>query len=127
LTARRSQHAVGAFAVVFAIVITLGVSCNGFREDEIECEQAVVHLRECCPGFRASAVSCTYSDHVDCSDNLTSREYPALNLEESECLQRKSCADLVSTGACTRAQEAKPVIIEVDGGGRPIPSSVCTP
>ena len=95
----------GVAAIVTAIVISLGVSCNGFREDEIECEQAVVHLRDCCPGFKASAVDCSYSEETGC-DNVTHYTFPAISIADSQCLQQKSCAELVD-GYCAQAQSAQ--------------------
>ena len=40
--------------IVAAVVLGLAVSCDGFREDEFECERAAAHLRDCCPGFEPS-------------------------------------------------------------------------
>ena len=104
----RSGRAGGVIFVVVGVVLGLAVSCSGFREDEIECEQAVVRLRDCCPGFDTRKVDCSYSDQLDCSDNVTGRTYPALSIDDSQCVQRKSCADLIADEACTRGQAAKP-------------------
>lgn len=130
-----SRRTVAVAAVVFGIIINLGVSCNGFREDEIECEQAISHIQACCPGFRAKEIDCSYSDRIDCNDNVTGAEYPALSIEDSECLQNKTCAQLIDNGDCTRAQAAKKRVTSVpstDGGARPNssaptpgPSKVC--
>jgi hypothetical protein len=116
-------------ALVVGVIITLGVSCNGFREDEIECEQSVARLEECCPGFRAHDLSCEYIERVDCSDNVTSREFPALSLEDSRCVQKKTCAVLVESGVCTRAQAARRRVVGVTDGGssRPSPSPTTPP
>ena len=102
-------------AIVLAIIIGLGVSCNGFREDEVECEQAVNRLRDCCPGFNSSAVNCNYSEQLDCSDSVTAREYPALSLDESRCVQSTSCAAMIETGICARAQNAKLTVVAANG------------
>lgn len=103
----RSRGRGGIIAVVLGVIVTIGVSCNGFREDEVECEQAVNRLKECCPDFVASQVDCSYREQLDCSDHVTGRFYPALSLEESACVQRSSCAELVEKGACKRAQTAR--------------------
>jgi hypothetical protein len=100
----------GVIAVVLGVIITLGVSCNGFREDEVECEQAVNRLKECCPNFVAQQLDCSYSERLDCSDNVTGRQYPALSLDESRCVQSGACADLVANGVCERAQKARPTV-----------------
>jgi hypothetical protein len=106
----------GVVVVVVAVAIGLGVSCNGFREDEIECEQAVVRLRDCCPDFNPTTVDCTYHESLDCSDSVVAREYPALSLEDSRCVQEKSCADLIASGVCDRARGAKQRAFAADGG-----------
>lgn len=83
-------------AAVGATLVGLVVSCNGFREDEIECEQAVVHLRDCCPGFQES-VDCSFSETraSNCSGTtVTSHHDLELSLTKSRCIQRKSCAEL---------------------------------
>ncbi len=103
----RSRGRGGIVAIVIGVIVTIGVSCNGFREDEVECEQAVNRLKECCPEFVASQVDCSYREELDCGDHVTGRYYPAFSLEESRCVQSNSCADLVAKGVCTRAQTAK--------------------
>ncbi len=105
---RASWSRGGIIAVVVAVLFTLGVSCNGFREDEVECEQAVNRLKECCPNFVAQQLDCSYSERLDCSDNVTGRQYPALSLDESRCVQNAACAVLVANGVCARAQKARP-------------------
>jgi hypothetical protein len=130
LIAPRSKRGGGIIAVIVAVVLGLAVSCNGFREDEIECEQAVVHLRECCPDLNIKTLDCSYEEHLDCSDTVTSREYPALALDDSRCVQKKSCDQLVASGACGRAGGAKRRRINVDvdaGASSKTPDSVCTP
>src|SRR5258708_1100325 len=34
----------------------------GFRQDEVECEEAVHHLSECCAGFDPMKFKCTYDN-----------------------------------------------------------------
>jgi len=116
LSPRRTRGTGGVVAIVLAVIVGLGVSCNGFREDEVECEQAVNRLRECCPGFNANAVNCNYSEQLDCSDTVTAREYPALSLDESRCVQSTACQALIDTGVCARAQNAKLKVVDADGG-----------
>lgn len=104
--------------MVFAAVVVFayGASCTGFREDEIDCEQAVVHLTDCCPGFVASKINCEYDEHRDCSDSLVSTQYPALDTDESDCLRGKTCEELVADGLCDLAQTVDPAVVAVDGG-----------
>lgn len=127
----RSRRGVAVVVVVVAVVLGLAVSCNGFREEEIACEQAVIHLHDCCPAFNPTAAfSCSYSEQRGC-DRTDTYEYPALTLDDSQCIQTKSCSELVSSGACSRAVAAKPrsADADVDSGVEPAtpPSAhVCT-
>lgn len=91
----------GVVAVVTAIVISLGVSCNGFREDEIECEKTVIHLGECCPGFKAAVVDCSYSEVTHC-DNTVSITYPAISLTTAAASRRRAAprSSPVTASAC---------------------------
>lgn len=126
MSPRRSKHPVGVIVVVALLVYGLGVSCNGFREDEIECEQAVVRLNECCPGFRGSEIDCSYRETIDCDDKVTARSYPAISMSDSKCIQGKACADLVAKGDCTRAQAAKRVTVDAKyGSSTPNATKVC--
>ena len=104
---RRSRPAVGVVVVVVAVVIGLAVSCRGFREDEIECEKAIVHLGACCLGFRAERLDCSYNERLGCADEVKASEYPVLSLNDSRCLRQKSCEDLAVDGDCSRAQNAQ--------------------
>jgi hypothetical protein len=133
LSTPASRRTVAIVAVVLGIVINLGVSCNGFREDEVECEQAIAHVAECCPDFHAGEVDCTYTDHIDCNDNVTGTEYPALSIDDSHCLQKKRCDELVTSGDCTRAQAARardagaPGTEKTAGATKLSPSKTCKP
>lgn len=114
-------------AIVIAVIIGLGVSCNGFREDEIDCEKAVVHVSECCPSFIARSLDCSYHESLDCSDSVVSREYPDLSLEDSQCLRDKSCAAMVSDGDCSRLKDAKKRVVAI-GDAAPYtttPARIC--
>ena len=71
---------------------------GGLREDEIDCEQAVAHLQECCPGFaRTETLQCEYNDGCGTID-------PALSIDQSLCILGESCAQIVSSGLCDRAR-----------------------
>lgn len=104
--------------VFFALGVVALLACthghdkeddNQFREDVIQCEEAVARLDRCCPSFDASRVLCNYYfsyDEAACSPPTTRRVSPALDLEESRCVIDTSCEDLVANGVCQRAQEA---------------------
>lgn len=90
-------------SVLFAtIALALsGLRCaDGFREDEMECEEAMSYLAKCCPGFQKAQASCTYSSG-GCGGGLTVA--PVLTVDESHCIQHRSCDDLRSSGVCDRA------------------------
>jgi hypothetical protein len=75
-------------------MLTLMAS-GGLREDEVDCEQAVAHLDECCPGFTwASSLRCEYDG--GCAPNT-----PGLTVEESNCVAAMSCDELVARDLCT--------------------------
>ncbi len=88
--------------ILFAAVVLFayGASCTGFREDEIECEQAIVHLSACCPSYDSNKISCQYQEHRDCNDKLVSTQTPDLTSDQSECLSAKSCEEIVAQGLC---------------------------
>jgi hypothetical protein len=96
--------------IVLLLVLALGalVCCVGIREDELLCEEAAAHLASCCPGFDAGALGCTYS--TGCGTTT----YPALGIDQSKCINRENCGQLVSTSVCERAQTANPVSVSED-------------
>jgi len=81
---------------------------NQWREDVIQCEEAVARLQKCCPGFDASRVLCNYyySYNSGCGSSETNTTDPALNESESRCVLATTCDDLVAKKICDRAQEA---------------------
>lgn len=92
--------------VVLLTVLLAGavVCCVGIREDELLCEEAAAHLASCCPGFDVSSLSCSYNS------GCGSTTYPALSIPGSQCINGESCATLVATDVCQRAQQAKAVV-----------------
>jgi hypothetical protein len=112
---RRWSHLVvpGVIAVLFV------ARCNGgLREDELECEQAANQLAGCCPGFEVRKLSCSYTDGCGTS-------YPALTIDESECIVSESCSTLQKTEVCARAAAAVPIMSTDDGGGLTEHPQVC--
>jgi hypothetical protein len=102
----------GGMALLFAI------QCQGgLRQDEVECEQAANQLENCCPAFDVTMLNCSYSS------NGCSTVYPALTIAESECIASESCAQLVSTGVCSRAAAALPM--QIDDAGYTDSPEVC--
>jgi hypothetical protein len=82
-----------------SLFVVIGFGCTGIREDELACEDAVSHLQECCTGFGATNIDCTY-EPGGCD---SSPQYPALSIDESACIRGQSCAALVANGVCQRA------------------------
>jgi len=106
----------------FALVVIVFLACksgdtkndeeddNQFREDVIQCEEAVARLTSCCPDFDGSRVLCNYYysyDESTCSPSQTRFVHPALSLDESGCVIDTSCEALRANGVCKRAQEAR--------------------
>ena len=107
------------FGVSFALVLAAIVACgdrdhdednNNFREDVIQCEEALARLDACCPSFDASRVLCNYYYSFDdgCGTATTRSVAPAFNEAESHCILETSCDVLIDKRVCARAQEAKP-------------------
>jgi hypothetical protein len=86
-----------------AVLVGAGICCAGIREDELLCEEAAAHLNDCCPGFDVSSLSCSYNS------GCGSTTFPALSIRASQCINGESCATLVSSDVCQRAQKALPV------------------
>jgi hypothetical protein len=86
-------------ALTLLLLVGLFVACTGIREDELACEDAVSYLQECCPGFSASNVDCTYAQG-ECDVGTV---YPEISISQSACVRGESCAELRSTGVCARA------------------------
>ena len=110
-TARAPAHRAPSIAGVFRgprarstlallLVLLLAPRCvgDGFREDELECERAAVHVADCCPGTRNLEIGCKY---IDSGEGCASSDVaPFLGADQSRCLQSASCAALVSGGVC---------------------------
>jgi hypothetical protein len=63
------------------------------QEDQLECEQAVARLDECCAPFDASEA---------CGDGCSPI---TLTVQESRCIQNSDCETLVTTGVCRRVDQ----------------------
>lgn len=97
--ARRVSRAWRRRLRFFGTAVFLGVLVGCFsslREDDLECEEAVAHLEDCCPGFDARSVSCSYQE--GCGDGRD--QTGQLSVQQSNCIQAKSCSDLIASGTC---------------------------
>jgi hypothetical protein len=89
--------------LLIATGIAVLFACGApLRQDELDCEEAVSVLESCCPEFQASQLQCVYDDQ-GCSGTT----YPALSEGDSACIRSETCATLVSSGVCSRAQSAR--------------------
>lgn len=80
----------GAGAALLAIVFLSAESLT-IDESELECEQAVAHVEQCCPGFPHSLPHCV---RTACTAT------PDLTISQSRCLQALDCDPLVAAGVC---------------------------
>jgi hypothetical protein len=97
-------------------VIALTFACgDALKQDELDCEEAVSSLEGCCPGFDAKQIQCISQQSCDSS------QYPAISEEQSACIRAESCAQLVASGVCQRAQQAWPVTNDGNYGSTPSP------
>jgi hypothetical protein len=102
-------------SIGLAIAIGAVATCDGIREDELECEEAVAHLRSCCPGFDVHAFHCEYI--AGCLYST----YPDLDVGTSQCIRELDCDTVVASKLCeisiVRSTDfaATPV---VEGAGR---------
>jgi hypothetical protein len=94
-----------------------------FSADVIACEDALARLKECCPAFDTTRVTCHHHYELyvgDCSGSdgtsggcgdcypFTDKQEqePAIDFTEALCIQNESCDALVAGGVCARAQSA---------------------
>jgi hypothetical protein len=68
------------------------------RNDEVDCEEAVKRMEDCCPGFNHDAVQCVFNDGCGIS-------YPDLTPGESSCIIGASCNALLGAGVCQRVEQ----------------------
>jgi hypothetical protein len=113
---KRHRSCRGFTVSLTGMLVGVVLAC-GVRHDEFDCENAVAHLAQCCPGFDASTVQCTFSGGCNTS-------YPALDPAQSDCIRGASCETLVAQGVCARAaqlQNAPGSATEVNS------ASICPP
>ena len=90
-----------ASAVITAGAVALVFACgDALQQDELDCEEAVSHLQDCCRGLATSGVRCV--DHQGCDYS----EYPDISEQQSACIRAESCQELVANGVCQHAQQA---------------------
>ena len=89
--------------VLLAVLVAVGLGlipgrsrAMGFDGDELECEEAVARLEQCCDGVSASI------DCVDHRSGCLADEDGAPNISgpQSECLRALTCAEIRERGIC---------------------------
>ena len=74
--------------------LTLLGGAEGIDKGELECEEAVKHLLDCCPNDApARTISCYEGRYCD-------NAHPDLPGPQARCLRDASCDDLFASGAC---------------------------
>ena len=84
-------------ALGVALFCTSAATC-GVREDELQCEETVAHLQDCCPGYDPDfhAIDCTYKPPGPC----VSEELPSLATSTAKCIRDLSCDIIRTKGLC---------------------------
>jgi hypothetical protein len=108
---RRSKVWSSGFTVAVLVAVVLG--CGGVGEDELACEEAVVQLQDCCPGFTGSRVHCTF-ENGGC-DRAASQE-PDISISQSACIRKETCSELRASGVCARALADLPASSDPEEG-----------
>ena len=81
-----------------ALLSSVTLMCgNGFDQAELECEEAISRMIECCPGFDKTLVRC-YVEGCDDDTPIT------INLSDSQCILNHSCDAIRSADMCGRTQ-----------------------
>jgi hypothetical protein len=83
-----------AIPFIVGMALAVPLACGAIREDEFQCENAVAHLKACCPVFNAMGVACNYG--TGCGVTV----YPVLDVQQSKCIERESCDTIRKTGLC---------------------------
>ena len=92
----------GLLALLVAMLEVAPSADAGFREDELQCEEAAARLMECCPEFRPESISCDYVKSMGCGSD----QYPALDSAAYDYLTSHSCEEIEADGWCTFPQGA---------------------
>jgi hypothetical protein len=100
-----STHPV-RFALAIAGIIALAFACgDALRQDELDCEEAVSHLQECCPNFDSRSIACVYDDNGNQGCNPPT--LPDISSSQSQCIRNAKCDAVVASGICARAAQIR--------------------
>jgi len=106
VNARRSLSALVATAVVL-LFFSLGFDLD---RGELKCEQAAVHLAECCPEVVFDRASCIQEGGCERDGDSM-----LVASDESDCLRAESCDELLARNVCERLRTRKVEWERTDG------------
>ncbi len=91
--------------------LTLTAEDLTVTQSEIDCEQAVAHLANCCPGFPTSQFHCIQK---------ACEATPDFTVSESQCIVQQDCDAIRAAGWC--AISTDDLVPRTDGGSviRPV-------
>jgi hypothetical protein len=105
------------------VVTPLAVLLLGHvRLDEVRCEEASVHLEDCCPDFVPHDLDCDWVDRGSCESDI---DPTRLDVAQSECLLELDCATLVDEGICDAIIAAITPTTPGQGGAPPLELGRC--
>jgi hypothetical protein len=96
----RVARVLGRVAVIVGVLLTTGAMTVDF--DELQCEAAMAHLAECCPGFNPANHWCQQVSSCD-----TGR-LPDLDEAESRCIVALDCTAITARHICDAVDHAPP-------------------
>jgi hypothetical protein len=79
------------------IAVAFVFACGEIREDEMECEEAVARLADCCSNVETNRFVCIKT-HGCGGATLT----PDFTADGSECIRKKSCEEIGPSCAALR-------------------------
>lgn len=82
----------GAFARTLCALALVAILPAAIPKNQLECEEAIAHLSECCPGLEASQV---------CGDGCSPI---TLSEGESDCIRERDCESLRAAKVCERVE-----------------------
>ncbi len=94
------------FRRLFVVVVALLFATGALQEDELLCEEAIAHLRDCCPSLRAP--------HV-CGDSDGCSPVTTLTRSESECVMHLECG-AETDEICSRSEDVQAALHEASRG-----------
>ena len=109
-----------SLTLMVALCSSVTLMCaTGIDERQLECEEAVARLQECCPDLRISELRC----HPEGCDGVTT---PTLTLDESKCILNETCGAITSADTCHRVEAVGEVNIknaQYDPSSSPVTTS----